>query len=393
MDSADSDTIRSVLQAQVRKIHSQDEQTSLLRREVKELTNRQESLLAAFGTQINHLIDQMQKMQNPPVSAGSSPAAPSGSGSDAASPAPATPSLPLYLSRPECFSGDSGDCRTFLTQCDLHFELQTAAFPSDRSKIAYIISYLTGRAEAWATAEWSWKSPVCRSLLLFSKTFTQIFQQTAPGREAARALVKLRQGKKRVSDYAIEFRTIAAESDWNQPALFDVFLDGLSDTIKDQLPPLDLPAELDLLIALAIKIDKCLYERERGRTRPCGSPPLQRRQQAGSSSFSPWRRTADSTTASPPTTEEPMQLGRTHLTPEESQRRVSEGHCIYCGQLGHFIAFCLLKAAELQPPNISQTSPSLDPEFPDLSRVPVCYNDLKEVFSKTRATSLPPPGL
>ncbi|XP_056144376.1 uncharacterized protein zgc:153292 [Lampris incognitus] len=45
--------------------------------------------------------------------------------------------------------------------------------------------------------------------------------------------------------------------------------------------------------------------------------------------------------------------------------------------------------SELQPPNTSQNFPSLDPEFPDLSRVPVCYHDLKEVFSKARAISLP----
>lgn len=29
-------------------------------------------------------------------------------------------------------------------------------------------------------------------------------------------------------------------------------------------------------------------------------------------------------------------------------------------------------------------------EFPDLSKVPACYHDIKEVFSKTRATSLSP---
>eukprot|EP00064_Thunnus_orientalis_P015878 superscaffoldBa00003034_g15939 len=258
--------------------------------------------------------------------------------------------------------------------------------------------------------EWSRKPAVCNSVSLFSKTFTQIFQQTAPGQEAARALVRLQQ-------------------------------------------------ELDSLIALAIKINKCLYERERGRTRPCSSLPFQQRQQASSSSSSSWRRTppADSTTAPPPATEEPMQLGRTHLTPKERQRRVSEGCCIYCGQLGHFIAFLLKDRAhkklglktfatwmpapwttgyyvrspialnhctclfltltpkesafmslELLSTHLSwdtpgshstaphidwktgQNSPSLDPEFPDLSRIPVCYHDLKEVFSNAHATSLSP---
>uniref|UniRef100_A0A8D0D940 DUF4939 domain-containing protein n=1 Tax=Sander lucioperca TaxID=283035 RepID=A0A8D0D940_SANLU len=60
-----------------------------------------------------------------------------------------------HLARPERFSGESGDCRSFLTQCEIHFELQAAAYPTDRAKVVYIISHLTGRAELWAAAEWS----------------------------------------------------------------------------------------------------------------------------------------------------------------------------------------------------------------------------------------------
>ena len=41
--------------------------------------------------------------------------------------------------------------------------------------------------------------------------------------------------------------------------------------------------------------------------------------------------------------EEPMQIGRTRLTPEERQRRLREGRCIYCGQRGHLIASCPVK--------------------------------------------------
>lgn len=93
----------------------------------------------------------------------------------------------------------------------------------------------------------------------------QIFQHVAPGREAARALVGLRQGKRRVSDYAIEFRKLAAESGWNSSALFAAFLHGLSAPMKDHLVPLDLPTDLDALVALAIKINKQLQERVRER--------------------------------------------------------------------------------------------------------------------------------
>lgn len=126
---------------------------------------------------------------------------------------------------------------------------------------------------------------------------------------------------------------------WNQSALFDAFLDGLSETLKDELAPLDLPADMDFLITLAIKINKCLMEREK---RSCSYPSLQQRQQSSSSSS--WRRFPSDDSAVPSSApEEPMQLGRTRLYLEKRQRRVSEGRCLFCGQLGHYIATCRLK--------------------------------------------------
>ena len=56
-------------------------------------------------------------------------------------------------------------------------------------------------------------------------------------------------------DYAIHFRRLAAESGWNNTALYDIFLKGLSPDIQDLLIPLDLPTTLDALIALAIRTD------------------------------------------------------------------------------------------------------------------------------------------
>ncbi len=171
------------------------------------------------------------------------------------------------LSQPERFMGDSGDCRAFLVQCGLHFELQAPHFPTELAKIAYIISHLSGRAEAWATAEWHCISPVCSSLQLFIDTFCEIFESSPPGRETAKALFDLRQDKARVTDYATEFRTLVADSGWNASSLFDAFVHGLSDQIKDQLAPLELPSDIYSLIALCIKIDNCLREREKKRER------------------------------------------------------------------------------------------------------------------------------
>ncbi len=161
-----------------------------------------------------------------------------------------------------------------------------------------------------------------------------------PGREAAKALHALKQGKRSVLDYAIEFRTLAADSGWNQPALGS-FYNGLLETLKDHLAPLDLPAELDALVSLASRIDKHLVERQRGHqyqeTHHLPFSAAQHSQVASAETSSMKASSNDNS--------KPMQIGHTRLTPAERHRQLVEGRCIYCAQLGHFIASCPLKSS------------------------------------------------
>ncbi len=94
-----------------------------------------------------------------------------------------------------------------------------------------IFTHLTSRAEAWAMAEWARNSLLCYSLELFTDTLRKIFDHTIPGRVAAKALMGLWQGKCWVSDYTIEFRTLAGDSGWNSPSLVSAFGSGLADPI------------------------------------------------------------------------------------------------------------------------------------------------------------------
>ncbi len=342
MDPADPDVLGRLLQSQEERLQRQEESLSVLRHEWRAMSEQQGTLLSAFGSRMNFLIDQVQQLQRP-VSSGDAGADSVSQTSAAAPSSPLSGSSPhLQLSRPERFSGDSGDCRSFLTQCELHFEFQASSFTSDRAKIAFIISHLSGRALDWATAEWNRRTETCNSLRLFTKTFSQIFQTVSPGREAARKLVALHQNRRRVMDYAIEFRTLAAESGWNEAALSDAFLHGLSESIKDHLAPLDLPAGLDPLIALAVKIDDRLHERERAKPRGFNRAP---QPDPVPRTWVPPLPSSVPPTPSVPAAE-PMQLGRTRLSPEERQRRMREGRCIYCAQLGHFLSACPVRSTQ-----------------------------------------------
>lgn len=317
---------------------------------MKELANCQEDFKTAMTTQVNHLVAQIHQVlthlregpsspdtvaTSPPVAAG-------------ATSGPVFHATGPHLAPPEKFSGESGECRPFIVDCEMHFEQLPSAFPTERSKVAFMISHLTGRARAWATAEWSRGSSISGSLDEFKLALRRAFDPLSSDREKARELSSVKQGVDSVNDYAIRFRTLAADSGWNGTALYDIFLKGLSDQIQDLLVPLDLPPDLNSLITLAIRTDNRLQERQRsrnlmaspagryhattssGRSSSCLPSPVPRRRGLSEEG------------------EEPMQLGRAKLSTEERRRRLQEGRCFYCGQQGHLLAACSVKGQARQ---------------------------------------------
>ncbi|KAM4595746.1 uncharacterized protein V3H82_003139 [Fundulus diaphanus] len=236
------------------------------------------------------------------------------------------------LTPPQPFGGDPEQCRAFLTQCEIHFELQPSSYPTDRSRIAYVISLLTGKARLWGAAEWQNDSRISDSYYEFSRELVRVFSPVLPCRESSRGLLSLKQGERTVSDYIIDFHLLAADSLWNEPALMDVFIEGLNGKIKDELATRDYPQTLKQLEDLVTRIDLRLMERRRER-RPIPPP------RSWVSSFSPAGPSASRSPADP----EPMQLGKTVLSKEERQHRQQQDLCLYCGGEGHRVRSCPVK--------------------------------------------------
>lgn len=354
MDSADPKTLQTALSAQGNIIYQHQEQLKTISHGVKDLSDRQEDFQTSVTSQVNQLAEQLHRVlthlettSTAPISATPPDANPAANQAEVSfSP------VPLRLASPEKYSGESGNCRTFLVQCDLHYKLNPAAFVSDEAKIAFMVSHLTGRAAAWATAEWSRDSSICRSFTAFKDTMSRIFDLTSPAAEATRVLMQLKQHPRPVLDYAIEFRTIAIDSGWNTPALIDAFRNGLSETIKDHLAPLELPQDLESLISMSIRVDNRLRERERERRRTATRHPShQGRSLDKQPSWDPLFHSSSGPAGTAPSQapEEPMQLGRTRISPEERRRRLQEGCCFYCGQSGHQQAACPGKGHAHQP--------------------------------------------
>ncbi len=147
-------------------------------------------------------------------------------------------------------------------RCSLTFELQPSSFPTDRSKIAYIITLLADKAISWASAVWESQDVCCGTYALFVEEFKRVFDHPVSGRESSRQLLTLKQGSRSTVDFAIEFRTIASGSGWNDEALMACFQGGLSGSILDELVTREPATDLESLITMAIRLDNRLRERE-----------------------------------------------------------------------------------------------------------------------------------
>ena len=112
------------------------------------------------------------------------------------------------------------------------------------------------------------------------------------------------------------WQPIVAGMSERMKSLFDAFLYGLAEPIKDQLINRKLPEDVDSLIALVVKIDKRLQDRVK--SRPDYSAPFQRGK--STTTQQSWRAPARFTPAAiapAPSagTEEPMQLALFHGSP------------------------------------------------------------------------------
>ncbi|KAL0152325.1 hypothetical protein M9458_052048, partial [Cirrhinus mrigala] len=293
MDPATVDQLTSALSAQATMLTSHQQQ-------LDRLTSLMEQLVRAL---------QGLQVTTPPAAAPPVTTPPPGPQAVTASP---------RLAFPEKFDGTPTKCKGFLLQCTLFVNQQPHLYPTDECKISFVCSLLSGRALDWATAVWRLDRPAFPSFAAFLQRFKEVFQPSSKSGEAGEQIMKLRQGRRTAADYALDFRTLAAQSGWNDGPLKLHYRKGLNPDLQVELACRDEGLSLDQYIDLSIRVDNVL--RARKSSRP----------------FTPLPSTTPAAEAAP----EPMQLGATKLTVEERERRLRGNLCLYCGLAGHIRANC-----------------------------------------------------
>lgn len=252
-------------------------------------------------------------------------------------PAPTQPtsSVPPKLPLPEKFGGDTEDCRGFLNICRLHFLNNPETFSTSSAKVTFVISLLKGKALAWVSPYLERKDPLLQDADEFLASLRTVFDKPDRASAAEYLLLDIQQGTRTVAEYAIEFRTLAAETNWDSRASRAAFRKGLTDRIKDELVYKDLPEDLEKFIELCVRLDVRYQERCKEKL---GAHKPHRPVYRLAPNFQTPLQPAAKLEAETKSTVEPMEVSHLHLT--ESQRRRALGLCLYCGLKGHFLSAC-----------------------------------------------------
>ncbi len=146
-----------------------------------------------------------------------------------------------------------------------------------------------------------------------------MFDRSVTGKEAASHIVRLRHGESSVTEFSIQFQTLAVLCGWNEAALWDVFSEGLNPDIQEEITIPSQHTSFDDLLDLTLRVETHINLH-------C------QRVMAHSSWPIPPRSVSESATVRPePLLElEPMQVGRTRLAAEDKQRHLNQRLCFYC---------------------------------------------------------------
>ncbi|KAK3545878.1 hypothetical protein QTP70_016572 [Hemibagrus guttatus] len=235
------------------------------------------------------------------------------------------PSMPRKVSfaLPDKFNGSAEQCKGFLRQVEIFFMHQGNDFESEE-KCAFLMSLLTVGAIEWAMAVWEADRLFQTSYTYFVKQLRDVFEYPAASKDISTRLMQLSQGRRLAADYAIEFRTLTAQSGWNDVALKAVFQRSLNIKLQAELACKDEDHSFSEYVTLAIKSDNLMRSNHaRIKSTYMRNIPIQSNDHANP---------------------EPMQLGVPRLSTEERSRRLTHDLCFYCGEAGHRYSVCPLKA-------------------------------------------------
>lgn len=251
---------------------------------------------------------------------------------------------------PDRFDGSRADkLRPFLSQLNIVFLNHPKRFSTDRAKVLFAGSFLSGVAADWFEPfiddTNSGEATVLDSWILFKDRLTKVFGDPNATATAEHNLSMLEmRDSESIAEYITRFRTEAARLDWDDAALRYRFRVGLCDRLLDDLSKMaEQPTTLTSLMETALLLDNRHWERNRERrlrrkSHPTPAAPMNQVYRRTTLPLSPVKQVAfrPARTFRPPRPQNKPAglldkvLVNGHLTADEKKRRAEKGLCSYC---------------------------------------------------------------
>ena len=233
----------------------------------------------------------------------------------------------------------------FILQCNLHFQDRANAFTSDRAKVAYALSYLTGPPLGWFEPGLFALTPPTwvHHGDLFHAELESNFGPFDPVGDAKAEIENLvmTEGSHSMT-YFVEFNRLASRIQWDDHALLRQAYKGLACRIKNEMVHHDQPITLRDLCKLVQTIDHHYWEQKAevtheanpmSRVDPINDPKTGKNPEATPKGKSPENLKPGLDLAG--------KLGKDgKLTPQECQRCMDNSLCLFCRKTGHIAKEC-----------------------------------------------------
>ncbi|MBW0554214.1 hypothetical protein O181_093929 [Austropuccinia psidii MF-1] len=253
------------------------------------------------------------------------------------------------MKAPDSFDGTKAHkLRGFIQSCQLIFHNDPANFFSDRKKVLYSTSFLTGRAGKWIEPYLSNISNEDPSYLLnnwklFEAQLFTLFGDPNEVRKAEQELDNLRMRESgQVSLYIADFRSLMSRiGDWGERAYIHVYRRGLASRLLDQLA--SHPGTFDSLqelMDITLELDTRYHERQKEKgSHQEKKPPISESNSSkppqSSSSKKPYHKKKNKKGKNFQVSKDKPHAALLNkdnkLIGSEKERRIKEGLCNYCG--------------------------------------------------------------